>query len=141
MYGKYIVLVFICIIIHMLIFKRDLMPVSIHRFMDKKMKSLDSCMTPSCNTGLCDVIKGGRDSGYFLNSSDESYNADCLFTGWELSHFIFHIFLGYFYNFYVSTTISVSYEIYERTIYNCASYNDILINLFGYCIGNSLKHM
>jgi hypothetical protein len=122
---------------HMIIFNNDKLPLT--KFIKKGITYLNTCISPECKTGICNKIKSGRDNGYFLESSTETFNKECLVTGWELSHFMFHIFLGYFYNIYVSTGISVSYEVYERYTYNCASYNDLFINMAGFLVGNYLK--
>ncbi len=59
----------------------------------------------------------------------------CLLTSWEFSHFIFHMFIGYFFNIWVSLGLGVSFELYEVIAYDCASYIDIIANTSGCIIG------
>jgi hypothetical protein len=100
--------------------------------------ALDTCIGPVCDKPICKMITNGRDSGYNLSGNG---NKNCLFSVWELSHMFFHIFIGYYYNIYVSTAISVGFEMHERISYNCASYNDIFINFTGFLIGHALKKL
>lgn len=134
--GSLVLLALIGVLMHTVIFERHLFPTIV----DTYVKSLDSCVSPvNCNTNICNKIKSGRDSNYFMHAADDTFNKNCLFTGWELSHFIFHIFVGYFYNIYISTAISLSYEIYERIYHDCASYNDLVINFLGFLLGYFLR--
>lgn len=90
-----------------------------------------------CETG-CDKLPQLRDNGYFEGKENDQYNSKCLLTGWEVSHFALHFFLGLF-NFHILTSqsISVGFEIYERISYDCASYGDLIINLAGYLTGRA----
>lgn len=125
-----------CIIMHIFIFHNDKLPGII----GKNMKRIDVCITPTCNTDLCNFIKKGRGDNYFMHKKTDEYNNSCLITGWEMGHFIFHIFVGYFLNIYASLTVSIGYEVYEKIYHDCASYNDIIINFAGFCIGSYLRH-
>lgn len=92
-----------------------------------------------CKSDFCKHnVKPLRGSNYFLsNVVDPSY---CLITFWEGTHFIFHMFLGFFYNLYVSLAIGVGFEIIEVFTCDCASALDIWWNLFGYLIGHTARY-
>jgi hypothetical protein len=99
---------------------------------------LDKCIF-KCNSDSCKNYTTLRDSGYMNNENKIENDRNCAFLGWEFSHLIFHVFLGYYYNIYISTGISVGYEIIERIMYNCASFADLLINFTGLLIGVYLR--
>ena len=107
---------------------------------------LYDCPLP-CNDGnqTCEQVNSlrGNNYGFDPNIDGGSYREykDCLFTGWEASHFMFHVFLGYFYNIYISQTLSFTFEIYEHLAADCGSFNDLSINFAGYCVGYGLRHL
>jgi hypothetical protein len=59
---------------------------------------------------------------------------------WELTHFLFHIGLGYYYNLPVSIAISVGFELYEHCFKDCGSWLDLLYNGLGGIVGVALYH-
>lgn len=91
----------------------------------------------------CKVLNSyrGANYGFDPNIGGKKYRTyeTCSFTGWEASHLILHIFLGFFYNIYISQSISVVFEIWEDYYKDCGSYVDLEINFAGYCIGYGLK--
>jgi hypothetical protein len=101
----------------------------------KKIDDLQYKCLLRCNS--CD-LSGYRDSGYYLLDKGPDVKT-CLFTVFELSHVIFHMFLGYYYNVYVSLGLSVGFEIYEHYVFDCGSYLDIMHNMGGFLIGYSLR--
>jgi hypothetical protein len=102
------------------------------------IKLLDKCIV-GCNGPIGNKYTALRDSGY-MNSKDKvSSDRNCLFLGWEFSHLLFHMFLGYYYNIYISVGLSVGFEMYEKIEYNCSSYADLIINFTGFLIGAYLR--
>ena len=105
---------------------------------------LYDCHVP-CTEGneTCEQVDlhRGKNYGFDPNINGGSYReySACLLTGWEVSHFLFHVFLGYFYNIYVSQTLSFTFEIYEHYAFDCGSFNDLSINFAGYCVGYALR--
>jgi hypothetical protein len=120
---------------HLMIFRKELFP----EYVGDTMKKLNTCVTPTCNSDLVRGITKYRDENYFIDSKDDVFNENCLITGWEVSHFMFHVFIGYFYNIYVHLGISVGYEVYERIQHNAGSYNDVIYNFLGFLAGKYLK--
>jgi hypothetical protein len=90
-----------------------------------------------CSNDYCSSITKLRDEKYYTYGDGDSKS--CLITSWEISHLLFHVFIGYFYNIYISTVISVGYEIYEHYDKLCGSYLDLGYNMTGFLIGNYLK--
>lgn len=80
-----------------------------------------------------------RGKSYFMGMQNEKYNNKCIFTGWECSHLLLHVLLGYYYNIYVSLGISVGYEVYEYINYKCHSVFDLGIDFTGFIIGSSIR--
>lgn len=54
---------------------------------------------------------------------------------WELTHFLFHVYLGYIYNLPISLGVSVGFELYEHYAKDCGSYMDVLWNGLGCMLG------
>lgn len=102
----------------------------IHNFSEK-------CVIKCTDDETCKKINNYRDSGYYLfdDNSDK-----CIITKWEISHFIMHAFLGYLTNIYVSTSLSIGFEIFEHYKYNCGSYLDLLYNFSGFLTGYYIRH-
>lgn len=107
---------------------------------------LYDCSIP-CTDGnkTCEKVNSHRGTNYGFdpNIDGGSYREykSCLLTGWEASHFLFHVFLGYFYNIYISQTLSFLFEIYEHLAYDCGSFNDLGINFAGFCAGHVLRNI
>ena len=107
---------------------------------------LYDCPIP-CKDGnkTCEKVNSyrGKNYGFDPNIDGGSYReySTCFFTGWEASHFLFHMFLGYFYNIYISQTLSFMFEIYEHYALDCGSFNDLSINFAGYCVGFGLRQL
>lgn len=65
-----------------------------------------------CSTKKCEKIKQLRDSNYYLSNGTKEHPLElkerqgsiCYFTAWELSHFLFHIYLGYYYGIVTSSS-------------------------------------
>ena len=98
-------------------------------------KSLFNC-TISCPDNGCEYLNSLRDGAYWLDVEKKN----CITTNWEISHFLVHVFLGYFYNIYISQTLSIGYEIYEHKFHNCGSYLDLGYNFMGFLVGHTLKN-
>lgn len=133
--GMLVVLSIIGICMHIFIF--TLLPLLPR---DLVINHVDKCLVP-CNNSVCKSILSGRDSGYYANGDeeDEERSLSCSVSSWEISHVLFHCFLGYFYNLQISLSISVGYELYEHYAFNAGSYLDLFWNMFGFCIGYSMR--
>lgn len=93
--------------------------------------------TISCPDNGCKYWNSLRDGDYWLDV--EKKNCITNNSG-SFSFFLVHIFLGYFYNIYVSQTISIGFEIYEQKFHNCGSYLDLGYNFMGFLVGHTLKN-
>lgn len=90
----------------------------------------------------CENINNNRGNNYGYDPNIDGKYRDyknCVLTGWEYSHFIFHVFLGIFYNIYISQSLSVAFEIYECLEEDCGSLNDLVLNFAGYCTGYTIR--
>lgn len=97
-----------------------------------------------CEEGdvICEVINNNRGGNYGFDPNidgDRICYKNCKLIGWEYSHFLFHMFLGLFYNIYISQSISITFELYEARVHDCGSLNDIVINLVGYLVGYIMR--
>jgi hypothetical protein len=110
---------------------------------EKKLKQVHN-FTEECVVGCknyceeCKVVNNWRDKGYYLFEADDK--GQCLITRWEISHLLFHIFLGYYTNIYISQSLSVGFEIFEHYKFDCGSYIDLVYNLSGFLIGKGLRN-
>jgi len=101
---------------------------------------IEECII-QCKTKLCsDISKRWRDDGYFFTYESGKLE-NCIFTVWELTHLIMHVFLGYFFNLQISLGLSVGFEIWEHYVFDCGSYLDLGWNFLGFVIGNTIKTM
>lgn len=101
---------------------------------DSLLQLHDSCLI-GCGSPECiECMRRSRDEHYFP-SKDHSH---CLFTTWELTHFLFHAYIATKYNVYVSAALSVGFELWEHFARNCGSWMDIVWNAAGYCTGVGL---
>ena len=132
--GMLIVLAITCILMNYFIFGKYANKFKIR---NKIIDKLNLC-TLKCKSSSCEKYAKLRDPSYFNDGT--THKNDCFLTGWEISHFIFHMFLGYFYNLYISLGLSIGYELYERIEFGCASYIDLLINFFGFVVGHILRY-
>jgi hypothetical protein len=98
----------------------------------------EECLVGCSDKDRCDKLAKWRDNNYYMYSGDNSKR--CIVTKWEISHFITHAFLGYFFNIYISQGISFGFEIYERYSNECGSYLDLGYNFAGFLFGHLLKN-
>jgi hypothetical protein len=91
-----------------------------------------------CNGDLCKSIISTRGEDYSLKYNGK-VPKDCGVTPYEVSHIIFHIFIGYYFNIYYSLGIGIPFEIHEAMHYQCESYMDIFYNTIGASIGILLR--
>lgn len=103
-----------------------------------KTINLSNICIKECNHDICKRLTQFRDGGYSLGSKQQPYN--CIFTIWELSHVLFHIFLGYFLNIYIAISLSILFELYEHYVHYCASVLDLFWNSIGLLIGVSIRY-
>lgn len=133
---SYYTLMIIGIIMYILIFKLDyLLP---EKYLRKVHNYTEECIIGCSDKDTCDYVNKFRNDGYYLFDNDA--NEKCIVTKWEISHFLTHLFLGYFTNLYISLAVGFGFEIYEYKFYDCGSYIDILYNTAGFLTGFYLKH-
>lgn len=131
---KYIFLLMFLLLIYYYIF----------HFLDtQEMKALakhhDTWCFITCKHPICTKITEKlRDKKYLLLSN--ANHIECIFSFWEFTHLIFHIFIGYFYNIQTSLAISIPFEIFEHYYYDCGSFLDILWNFLGAVLGSYLRY-
>ncbi len=82
-----------------------------------------------------------RNHGYYSAFPKDFNGVTCAVTMWEISHLLTHVFIGYFYNIYISMGISVGFEIYEKYWHSAESYTDVVWNFIGMVIGASLRSL
>lgn len=136
-----IILIFICMLIHVLIFNSSILVDDNSWFRRTWNSILNRCFTSPCTTETCKKYTSLRGDNYFMDNTSKDYNSTCMITGWEVAHFAFHTFLGFFYNIYISLGLSVGYEIYEYFAYDCASYADLGINFAGFLTGSLMRRL
>lgn len=107
------------------------------------LKSFHYACLKRCESDACRAVaEHGRDSNYYLDAMKSAHidNSDCAYTTWEMTHFIMHAFIGFFFNIQISTVFSVAFEIFEHYAYNCGSFLDLVHNLMGCLVGIALRH-
>ena len=133
--GMTVLLIIILIIMHHIIFYTL---VGWDPETQSKIHNITEFCFSRCKTDLCkNITDNARGRDYYLGSSA---NRNCAFGLWELSHFMMHVFIGYFYNIYYSQGISIGFEIYEWKIKNCGSWLDLGYNFAGFLTGHTLKN-
>jgi len=127
-------LVVVCVVMYVFIFYiidhiEELRPIQ-----DACIKT---CHAPFCKRHLRQL----RGSNYYLHVVDKTLDvSNCLITTWEISHFLFHVYLGYYYNIYISLGLGLTFEIYEHIHLKCGSFLDIFWNTLGYLVGFYLRN-
>lgn len=95
------------------------------------------CAFDAINTRGTDYI---YDSGN--DHSELAKNLEgCMVTGWNLSHFLFHLTLGFFFPQYLfhMFILSAVFELFEFAWFNCHDSMDILLNTCGLILGRILS--
>jgi hypothetical protein len=94
------------------------------------------------NNNFLKALTYGRGKNYYINSN-ASFDENCIVTFWGLTHFLFHIIVGFFfpYLFWQVFVIGVGFEIYEYFAYDCADPLDIVLNTAGFIVGSYLNDM
>lgn len=98
----------------------------------------DICLVECDNPVWRNISSTLRDPNYSLGIDVD--HRKCMFTGWELSHVILHGLLGYFFNVYISVSLSILFELYEHYVYDCASVLDLFWNTSGLLVGISIRY-
>lgn len=132
--GSYTLLILVCAIMYVFIFYCvDRLPL----IKDMQYKCLSGCESKMCQF----FTRNFRDGDYWLDPLGKTKMdpIKCIFTMYELSHLLFHLWIGYDYGLVTSIIISVGFEIFEHHEYNCGSILDLIWNLFGALIGVSLR--
>jgi hypothetical protein len=95
------------------------------------LRAHDACLL-GCPTGQCvHAMRVSRDRHYYPKKRHEM----CAFTAWELTHLLFHVGVGYYFNLPVSLLISVGFELYEHFFRDCGSFMDVFWNGLGCLLG------
>jgi hypothetical protein len=137
-YGAFCFISIILLIMYIVIWQHErFLPSCIDNFWRSYcMPFLKTCLV-DCNSNSCDKVwKYTKGDNYWAGMGA----GKCVFNMWEISHIMTHMFIGYFGNFYISTVVSVGFEYYEYSQYNCESYFDIIYNFIGFLMGHTLKH-
>lgn len=129
-------LLLVCYTVYYLIF--HIMPATVF------LNSKEYHCIAQCNSDTCrHVVKTLRDDEYFiapeLNGITDTTN--CKVTAWELTHYLFHVYIGYEFGLVSSTIISVGFEIIEHYKYNCGSILDVGYNLAGALTGIGISKL
>jgi hypothetical protein len=128
--------VLVCVVMYVIIFKIiDRLP--------KYLTDWQYICLADCDSSTCQkVTKNLRDAHYWID--EEGYNKmnpiKCSFTMYELTHLLFHVWIGYEYGIFVSIGLSAFFEIFEHIFYDCGSVLDLMWNLIGGLIGISLRY-
>ena len=133
--GMLCVLAIICLFLHYFIF------TFLENWDHETQKLIDSiqgsCLT-KCESKTCTNLTSYRDKNYYTTGAGDGKK--CIFTFWELTHFLFHTFIGYYYNIYTSFVVSGGYEIYEHYQMDCGSLLDIGWNFMGFLVGFGIRN-
>lgn len=133
--NKKIILNFILILILSYIF---IFHCFCNLFKYQIVKDIDQFCFFNCDNEKCKkYTKSTRGDQYYLSGND-AYS--CLFTVWELSHIIFHIFIGYYLDLRYSLLVGIPFEIFEYIQYDCENYMDITYNTIGAVIGGCIRY-
>lgn len=97
----------------------------------------DACLFKCQSDSCVACMKKSRDEHYYPKVD----HSGCAFTVWELTHAAFHAYLGYKYNFWISFSISVGFEVFEHFFKDCGSWMDIIWNAGGCLFGLLLRVM
>jgi len=108
----------------------------------KSIKNIGEWCGYSCSSNICKTISYQSRGSNYHDTKDINTPAKsgCLITGWELSHFVLHIFIAYYLNFTASLGLNIGYEIFEYNTCDCHSLLDILYNTCGGLLGIYIKY-
>lgn len=103
---------------------------------------LNMCVS-SCKK--CGTYLGKRGDNYYLPDKgaaveNKTHPDDCIFNGWNVSHFAAHTIAGYIAPdyFFLDFLIGTSFEIYEGSNLDCQDPTDIVANTIGFFVGKSI---
>jgi hypothetical protein len=130
--GMYVVLIIVLILSYTMIFNSELLIGD--KYSKIFNKKINRCVT-KYDTSIINM-SNLRGENYWLGYNN---NTKCNVTSWEIIHLLFHVFLGYTTNIYISQSISIGWEIYEEYFYKCGSVMDLIYNFVGFIIGYYLK--
>lgn len=104
------------------------------------IKKIGEACIYKCDGETCKAYSRQWRGGNYHDTLDKKLPpSGCMLTSWELSHFIFHIFIGYYYNLYISLLVGFGFEFYESQRCQCHSGFDLLYNTAGALVGNYFK--
>jgi hypothetical protein len=128
-------LVLVCVIMYLIIFHAiDRLPVF--------LKDIQYICLSSCESDLCQTMTSNlRDKSYWLDPEGlkKTDPIKCGMTLYEMTHLLFHVWIGYEYGICTSSLLSITFELFEHMFYNCGSFLDILWNLIGAFIGIAIR--
>jgi hypothetical protein len=127
-YKSYIILGVISVISYILCFSNE-------PFILERRKQVNKWCMLTCETKTCeDLQKKYKGHKYYIDPGLED-TPMCPVGIYEISHVIFHMFIGYYFNIWYSIFIGTSFELIELHIWNCESVFDIICNTLGALIG------
>lgn len=132
---SYSLFILVCIIMYLIIFK-------IINKMPNFVKNIQYKCYAKCESKTCrDITKRLRDKDYWLepDGATKINPEECALISYELSHILFHVWIGYDYGLCTSAVLSSLFEVYEHYFYNCGSYLDLIWNMLGAFIGLALR--
>ncbi len=135
--GMYVAIILVLIIMVYIIRKISTLSATDATINEIHKYCIINCKSDTCNY----IVDKSKGAGYYLDRTGD--NGTCIFTGWELSHIIFHSFIGFFFNIQTSMSIGVTWELIEHyhPDMNCGNILDIFFNTLGYTIGWGLRNI
>lgn len=131
-----VLLTIVCLVMYVIIFQhRDVFPQWANDLFETVFNTCPARCGPDCNS----IANKFRDETYFVEPEYKGTNKNCVITTWEITHLIMHVFLGYFYNIYISVALNIGFEIYEHYKFDCGNYLDVFYNTLGFFIGYGLR--
>lgn len=134
--GSASLFILVCSIMYIIIFQ-----VIVR--LPRKIKDYQYFCFAKCQSNTCkDVTKRLRDKDYWMDPGGniKTDTVGCGMTTYELTHLLFHVWIGYEYGLCTSAVLSSSFEVFEHLYYNCGSYLDLVWNMMGAFIGVSLRY-
>lgn len=97
------------------------------------------CVLKNDNNVIKKILNKSRGREYYITGeSTESLN-NCGITLWEFSHFLMHIFVGYWFDLRWSLLIGCSFEAWEWHQYKCENIMDVVYNSLGAIAGGLIR--
>lgn len=140
-FGNVSVGIYVCLILIMTLIVYFITNIKKYTDDNKQIEKINKACLVKCKTDTCKyIVKKSAGPNYFLD--DNNTGKSCLTTSWELSHVIFHTFIGLFFNIHTSLSIGIIWELIEHyhPDMNCGNILDVFYNTLGYTIGWGLQY-